>query len=280
AERAKNGSFEDWVNQFGHDWFGYPVPWAQDGNAKAYNERWAREETKRAETLQDAADTEYAIAKGKLKEFFVSLWHEIKRRWKECGVLYAVATTATDAAFFVGELALGAGLTAGAIKLLKSIKFMTHISGVASGIGGAVAETAIVTKDTLVSVTAVMGAPGSVMRRIIRTYKAGDLEAEVEELQYHSGVLREDPQKPLKDNDAPDEKKKTNAEKGKRAEAQARQRLAGEGYRDIRELKNNSDNGIDLVGRNPETGAVKVVEVKANSASLNELQSEGGPKYA
>ncbi|MBO0664594.1 hypothetical protein LQ948_18780, partial [Jiella sp. MQZ9-1] len=42
----------------------------------------------------------------------------------------------------------------------------------------------------------------------------------------------------------------------------------------------NSDNGIDLVGRNPETGAVKVVEVKANSASLNELQSEGGPKYA
>ncbi|MUZ74915.1 hypothetical protein GOZ90_19690 [Agrobacterium vitis] len=280
AERAKEGSWEDTINQLGHDWFGYSLPWAKEGNPKAYNEHLSKAYEERAKIYQEHADIELALAKGKLKEYFVSLWNEIKRRWTECGVLYAVATTATDAAFFVGELALGAGLTAGAIKLLKSIKFMTHISGVARGVGGAVAETATVTKDTIVTVTAVMGAPGGTMRKIVRNYKAGELKADVEELQSHSGVLQKDPQAPLKEKDGPEgEKKKSNGQKGKLAEAKARQRLANEGYGDIRELRNNSDNGIDLVGRNPETGAVKIVEVKANSASLNDLQSAGGPTY-
>ncbi|WP_257623457.1 hypothetical protein [Rhizobium sp. B21/90] len=57
ADRAKSGwSVEDWINQAGHDWFGYSVPWAKDGSAQAYNNRRAHEETDRAKKLQDAAD--------------------------------------------------------------------------------------------------------------------------------------------------------------------------------------------------------------------------------
>lgn len=216
ADRAKSGwSVEDWINQAGHDWFGYSVPWAKDGSAQAYNNRRAHEESDRAKKLQDAADIHYDIAKGKLKDFFVSLWNEIKKRWTECGALYAVATTATDAAFFVGELALGAGLSAGALALLKSIKFTTHLAGAGRAVAGALAEGVTVTKDTVVSVTAVAGIPGSAMRKITRSYKANELKAEVDELASHSGVLKEDPQRPLKEEVSAAAAKKKKLTRGK-----------------------------------------------------------------
>jgi Holliday junction resolvase-like predicted endonuclease len=64
---------------------------------------------------------------------------------------------------------------------------------------------------------------------------------------------------------------------GDAAEAKAREDLKKQGFTDVAKVENKSGNGIDIVGRNPQTGEVKVVEVKANGSSLNGLQARGGP---
>ncbi|UGX85191.1 TNT domain-containing protein [Phyllobacterium meliloti] len=202
ADAAVNGSWEDTINQFGHDWFSneYTLPWAKDGSREIYHKRVAADETQRAATAQKAADFEYALAKEKAKEFFVSLWKAIEKRWRECGILYAVATTATDAVFLVGELALGAGLSAGAMALLKSVKFTAHVSlpAITKAVGSAAKTGARVTKDTLVTVRATIGVAGSAMRKLERTYRAGDLHAEFKLDDVHAGNLMDDTQNGIK----------------------------------------------------------------------------------
>ena len=64
---------------------------------------------------------------------------------------------------------------------------------------------------------------------------------------------------------------------GDAAETKAKSDLAGQGFTEQQTVENRSGNGIDLVGRNPSTGEVRVVEVKANGASLGTLQQQGGP---
>lgn len=53
-------------------------------------------------------------------------------------------------------------------------------------------------------------------------------------------------------------------------------RLRAEGYTDILQVQNNSGHGVDIIARNPLTGEVKAVEVKANSSQLSADQGRGG----
>lgn len=66
---------------------------------------------------------------------------------------------------------------------------------------------------------------------------------------------------------------------GDMAEADARARLANEGY-DTFELKNGSGHGTDIIAVNRNNPSdIRVIEVKANSSTLNELQEAGGQAY-
>ena len=66
---------------------------------------------------------------------------------------------------------------------------------------------------------------------------------------------------------------------GNLAEAAAAQRLKKEGYTDVISLENKSGHGVDLIGRKPD-GSLKVIEVKANGASLSDAQTNlGGPEF-
>jgi Holliday junction resolvase-like predicted endonuclease len=56
-------------------------------------------------------------------------------------------------------------------------------------------------------------------------------------------------------------------------------RLTAEGYTEILQIQNNSGHGVDIIARNPLTGEVKAVEVKANQSRLSEDQAEGGEWY-
>ncbi len=56
--------------------------------------------------------------------------------------------------------------------------------------------------------------------------------------------------------------------------------LATQGYTEVLQVQNNSGHGVDVIARNPLTGDVKVIEVKANSSRLNADQALGGESYA
>jgi Holliday junction resolvase-like predicted endonuclease len=53
-------------------------------------------------------------------------------------------------------------------------------------------------------------------------------------------------------------------------------RLIADGYTEILQIQNNSGHGVDIIARNPVTGDVKAVEVKANESRLSEDQERGG----
>lgn len=56
-------------------------------------------------------------------------------------------------------------------------------------------------------------------------------------------------------------------------------KLREQGYTEILQIQNNSGHGVDVIGRNPETGDVKCIEVKANSSQLSPDQAKGGEWY-
>jgi Holliday junction resolvase-like predicted endonuclease len=56
-------------------------------------------------------------------------------------------------------------------------------------------------------------------------------------------------------------------------------RLRAAGYTEILQIQNNSGHGVDVIARNPLTGEVKAVEVKANSSQLSADQQRGGEWY-
>ncbi len=56
-------------------------------------------------------------------------------------------------------------------------------------------------------------------------------------------------------------------------------RLVADGFTDILQIQNNSGHGVDIIARNPVTGEVKAVEVKANTSGLNPDQRRGGEWY-
>lgn len=74
-------------------------------------------------------------------------------------------------------------------------------------------------------------------------------------------------------------------EKGKCGEWLAKQDMGKEGFDEIVEVQNKSGHGVDLVGRNSQTGEVKVWEVKTTEGTrapgLSKEQAElGGEKFA
>ncbi|HAQ24496.1 MAG TPA: hypothetical protein DCQ80_00750 [Pseudomonas sp.] len=79
-------------------------------------------------------------------------------------------------------------------------------------------------------------------------------------------------------------KRGRSAEKGKCGEWLARQDMRDQGFNDIVEVQNNSGHGVDLIGRNSQTGEVKVWEVKttdtARAGSLKGDQATmGGERF-
>lgn len=62
-------------------------------------------------------------------------------------------------------------------------------------------------------------------------------------------------------------------------ENEAKNKLISEGYTDIVQIQNRSGHGIDVIGRNPDTGDVKCVEVKSNSSTKNADQQKGGEYF-
>lgn len=88
------------------------------------------EEGSAAEMLQQGRENaelsreHSALAWESIAQAFSDLYTELRRRYADCGLAYAFATTATDGAFLLGELALGAGLTAGAVRVLKKLRFI------------------------------------------------------------------------------------------------------------------------------------------------------------
>lgn len=71
----------------------------------------------------------------------------------------------------------------------------------------------------------------------------------------------------------------SNKVKGDLGEAKVIEELKEIGYTDVVQVQNNSGHGVDVIARNPLTGDVKCIEVKANSSQLSEAQRMGGEKY-
>jgi Holliday junction resolvase-like predicted endonuclease len=67
--------------------------------------------------------------------------------------------------------------------------------------------------------------------------------------------------------------------KGDIGEAKVIENLRAEGFTEVVQVQNKSGHGVDVIARNPLTGDVKCVEVKANSSKLSAEQAEGGEKY-
>ncbi|WP_312076439.1 hypothetical protein [Chryseobacterium sp.] len=55
--------------------------------------------------------------------------------------------------------------------------------------------------------------------------------------------------------------------------------MKAQGHTDVVQVQNNSGHGVDVIARNPKTGAVKCVEVKANTSKLSPDQAKGGEWY-
>ncbi|KZL25135.1 DNA/RNA non-specific endonuclease [Pseudovibrio sp. Ad37] len=85
------------------------------------NRKAARKYRDQAQSRRENAKKLYAAANERFKEYFQSLWQELKTRFYDCGWFYAVATTATDATFAVAELAIGAKVASSAIKSLRFV---------------------------------------------------------------------------------------------------------------------------------------------------------------
>jgi Holliday junction resolvase-like predicted endonuclease len=67
--------------------------------------------------------------------------------------------------------------------------------------------------------------------------------------------------------------------KGDVGEAKVVAQLKANGYTDVVQVQNKSGHGVDVIARNPATGEVKCIEVKANSSKLEGDQKLGGERY-
>lgn len=71
----------------------------------------------------------------------------------------------------------------------------------------------------------------------------------------------------------------SNKIKGDLGEAKVIAKLKADGYTEVVQVQNNSGHGVDVIARDPISGNVKCIEVKANSSQLSEAQKMGGEKY-
>ena len=78
-------------------------------------------------------------------------------------------------------------------------------------------------------------------------------------------------------------KGRSNNTKGACGEQLAKQDMAAEGFDDIVAVQNNSGHGVDLIGRNSQTGEVKIWEVKTTEGTqapaLKGDQRNGGADF-
>lgn len=195
----------------------------------------------------------------RVKAHFSERWNAFLKGWEECGLASAVQRAAIDGLFLVGEIVVGA-------VAIKGVKLSYNL-----------------TKEGLHRVEIMSVDTGKTVGERSWSAEALDAKYKAANDNHVGGILEERNQK------IPDESademasksaaaKKDNKKTGDIAEAAATERLKAEGYNDVRTLENNSGHGVDRIGRKSD-GAVKTVEVKANSAGLNKLQREGGEYY-
>lgn len=248
-ESAKNGLLHDVVTMF--------------DLTDRYTEAMVATGPEASRKTQEKIDESIAAGNrvfGRLQSYFANKWAEFKKGWEECGLAHAVTKAGIDGVFFLGELAIGG-------VLIKGVKLSYQL-----------------TKAGLHRVEVM--SVGNVKSLGSFEWKTEALEAKYGHANDNqvAGLLedrnRSIPDKPAEDMESGKKREKDKAKIGALAEAQAMDKLKQQGFDDVRILKNNSEHGIDIVGRNSSTGAVKVVEVKANGAGLNNLQSKGGKYYA
>jgi len=85
-----------------------------------YVEMSAAELKARRDRLLSEAQIHQDAAIAKLKSFFVKIWDQIKRRYTECGLMYAIITTGIDGAFLAAEFGTG-------VAVLRGLKFVRKI---------------------------------------------------------------------------------------------------------------------------------------------------------
>lgn len=99
----------------------------------------------------------------------------------------------------------------------------------------------------------------------------GKARKKLEELMGADKLPKKDapePEKPKgKSEDNAQVKKKNTGEKGKCGEWLAKMDMIEEGFDEVISVQNNSGHGIDLIGRNSQTGEVKVWEVKTTDGA-------------
>ena len=70
--------------------------------------------------MRRQADIYQQAAIDKVKDFFAQMWEDIKRRYAECGLFYAVVTTGIDGVFLAGEVFAG-------VAILRGLKFVKRV---------------------------------------------------------------------------------------------------------------------------------------------------------
>ncbi|MBY6047001.1 polymorphic toxin type 15 domain-containing protein [Vannielia litorea] len=73
-------------------------------------EQSAAELRERQDRLRAEADIHRDAAIEKLKSYFTNIWNQLKARYEECGLMYAIVTSGIDGAFLAAEFGAGVGI--------------------------------------------------------------------------------------------------------------------------------------------------------------------------
>ena len=173
-----------------------------------------------------------------------------------------------DAIFSAGAAIPAAGDIAGAAKIVKNTdKYLQAVK---------VIEAKVLPK-----------LPAS-MRKQLEDYLAA-IRKKIDELTKKDAPKEKAPEKPKekaesKDNDGVKSKPTKTGEKGKCGEWLAKMDMLDAGFDEVVEVQNKSGHGIDIIGRNSQTGEVKVWEVKTTDGTIapslsKDQASMGGAEY-
>ena len=147
-----------------------------------------------------------------IADSLMNIYDEFKRRFQQCGMLYGFATLGVDGTFFLGELAIGAGIAGVTAKALKSMKFVVSRL-----------------KDGSVVVRATAAGGG----KLERTFAKDALEAKYgRPEESHFGTLERDANHDIPDKSADDALKEARAKEEAGAKAQRQDERPDGSYRD------------------------------------------------
>ena len=192
----------------------------------------------------------------------------------------SVATGAADAAIYAGE-GNAVEATLAAASMIPGGKIVTTAGKVVKGAAGMV-KGARAAEDA-----ARLAQAAKAAKEAEEAAKAARLAKEAKEAEEAAklGKAPGEPPKSPGDGAKIKSKGKRSNEAGKCGEWLAKLDMAKEGFDEIVAVQNNSNQGVDLVGRNSKTGEVKVWEVKATETGTapplrGDQARMGGAEYA